>query len=98
ADALQERIKIGVVFDVIDANGNKYEDIKWICADTLVQICYNPDRPRAFEVTLDISGCSFYSVKSIMISDLGVIRDGETVTGEGLGGWEQETEKPDEWV
>ncbi|MBR6514753.1 MAG: hypothetical protein IKT46_07990, partial [Clostridia bacterium] len=41
ADALQERIKIGVVFDVIDANGNKYEDIKWICADTLVQICYN---------------------------------------------------------
>ncbi len=97
ADALQERIKIGVVFDVIDANGKKYEDIKWLCSDDLVKVCYNPNRPRAFEVKLDISGCSFYSVKSIMISDLGVIRDGETVTGEGLGGWEEEVETPDGW-
>ncbi|MBR4880823.1 MAG: hypothetical protein IKU19_02755, partial [Clostridia bacterium] len=96
--ALDERIKIGVVFSVTDANGNTYDDIKWICADTLVQVCYNPNRPRAFEVILNIEGCSFYTVKSIMISDLGVIRDGETVTGEGLGGWADETEKPDEWT
>ncbi|MBQ4562668.1 MAG: hypothetical protein IJA55_10115 [Clostridia bacterium] len=95
--ALDERIKIGVVFTLTDAQGNKYDDIKWLCTDELVKVVYNPSRPRAFEVTLDISDYALCSIKSIMISDLGVIRDGEEITVEGLGGREEEVPTPGEW-
>ncbi len=78
--ALDERIKIGVIFTVTDKDGNTSDELKWLCSDDLVKVVYNNN--RAFEVTLDVSAYASYTIKSVMISDTGVMREGDIIEGD----------------
>ncbi len=74
-----ERLWIGVMFTVTDKNGKTYDIMERFCSDELIAYVYNNN--RALEISLDISEYSAYTIKSVMISDLGVIREGETLSG-----------------
>ena len=78
--ALDEKIKIGVIFTVTDKDGNTSEELKWLCTDDLVKVVYGNN--RAFEVTLDVSAYASYTIKSVMISDTGVMREGAVIEGD----------------
>ena len=66
-----EKLKIGVVFTVTDANGVKSEKMHWICQDSLVEVVYQ--NTRAFMVTLTgLENYETITLGSVIMSDLGV--------------------------